>query len=86
MLTLADKGVGGVWTPPLWADIICEQPLTNEATLLIKQTRCNQNCTNSVLIKLINKYVKCFLKNLFNTALMVKLRKLKLQWHECYPA
>ena len=27
MLTLADKGGGGVLTPPLLADIICEQPL-----------------------------------------------------------
>ena len=26
-LTLADKGGGGVWTPPFLADVICEQPL-----------------------------------------------------------
>ena len=28
MLTLANKGGRGVWTPKLLADIICEQPLT----------------------------------------------------------
>ena len=28
MLTMADKGGGGVWTPPFLADLICEQPLT----------------------------------------------------------
>ena len=27
-LILADKGGGGVWTPPFLADIVCEQPLT----------------------------------------------------------
>ena len=27
MLTMADKGGGGVWTPSFLADIICEQPL-----------------------------------------------------------
>ena len=27
MMTMADKGGRGVWTPPFLADIICEQPL-----------------------------------------------------------
>ena len=27
MLTLADKGGGGFWTPPFIAHITCEQPL-----------------------------------------------------------
>ena len=33
MLTMADKGGKGVWTPPFLADIICEQPLTGLGAL-----------------------------------------------------
>ena len=30
LLTMADKGGRGVWTPPLLADIICEEPLITD--------------------------------------------------------
>ena len=32
MLTMAERGGGGVWTNPFLADIICEQPLRDNAT------------------------------------------------------
>ena len=31
MLTMADQGGKGVWTPPFWADIVCEQPFTDHS-------------------------------------------------------
>ena len=35
ILTLADKGGGGVWTPKFLADIICEHPLTLHKTVIL---------------------------------------------------
>ena len=37
MLTMADKGGGAVWTPPLMADIICKQPLTTGQKLFLEE-------------------------------------------------